>query len=159
MTKEALYYLIKIIELNISQKELYELLLLPKNEKEILSLYNCFTRKSPNKISYSYQKASFESASGEDNVSSSFKETIMWDVFSKMNTSDDHEIRKLAAYVICLLTYNNYSIQQEVCRRFNFSPMDGIMIFNQIPSQLIVEIYFEDGFLTNIDNIHPKANK
>ena len=149
VTKEALHYLIKIVEINVSQKELFELLLLPRNEKEILSLYSLLTRKSPNKIGHGLQKASFESTSGEDNVSSNFKDTIMWDIFTKMNTSNDHETRKLAAYIIWLLTYNNFTIQQEVCKRFNFSPIDGIMIFNQIPSQLIVEIYFENGYLTN----------
>ena len=116
---------------------------------KIRSQYSSFNKRSPKNIHNYLQKASFESSGGDSNICSDFKDTVLWDVFDKMNKCNDHEIRKLSAYIICILTYNNFAIQHEIWRHFGFTPIDGIMIFNQIPSQLIVEVYFENWYLTN----------
>ena len=48
------------------------------------------------------------------NTNDSLKDTIIASIFNLMNESKRARLRKFAAYVICLVTFNNNSIQDKI---------------------------------------------
>lgn len=139
VTNEGLVFLIKLIE-NFEQRELFEILMRRWTERDFILSSEYNSQSAKERKLENFQKVSFES-NAEDNISSFLKETILWDVFTKMNSSESAETRTLAAYAIWVLTFKHFHIQSEIWRYFGFTPMNGVVIINQFPV-LIVE---EDG--------------
>lgn len=135
MTEELLTYLVELLSNNTSQKDLYELLMMTWKDQSIM-LKTKMPHKSSNKIvSIDLLKGSFESNS--DNISARFTNTLLSDVFNQMNQSQNVYLRKLAAYIVCIVTFNNNELQKAICTHFNFTPVEGIVIINQFPRNLI----------------------
>lgn len=137
-------YLISLIESNFTQKDLYELLLLNWNDQETFKKRSKFSRISPSGITYKFQKASFESSETKDNISRSITNTLIYDMFYQMNSCPDSYVRKLAAYIIWIVTFNNSELQKEICKHFNFTPLGEIVIINQFPKNILSNFEIEN---------------
>lgn len=134
LTEKGLTYLVNLMEESISQKELYELLKLSWSDRV---LFKTWTPDKSTKRVWLDLNTPLTELSIKDNVKGSLKSTILCEVLSLMNNSEDTYLRKLSAYILCMVTFNNSEIQKELCRLFSFTPFGTVVVLNQFPKNLI----------------------
>lgn len=72
---------------------------------------------------------------------------------------ENHEVRVLSMRILLLLLYNNQTLQNIFCEKFNFSPVGKVVCLNWFPKELKNSIKIDDVVLKDIKFLSTKVMK
>lgn len=132
LTERWITFLIKLTENDIGQNELFQILWLTwKDRKNVIT-----SKYDPNVVSpvmrMQTQQLDWHQTLESDNP------TLLSEILNLMVSGPRSRIRKLSAYLICILTYKNHIVQNKFWELLGFTPTSSVILLNwTLPSQLV----------------------
>jgi hypothetical protein len=136
ISEKSLVYWIGLVESNLAQLDLYTLLSSTSLEEDVSQKKNSFLHNTPRRVSWKFDKSSFRSVCSPEKERLHETPTFLEALFNQMNKSFSSRMRKMAAYILCVITFNNHQLQTEIWSQFNFTPNGNIVILNSLPKHL-----------------------
>jgi len=135
LSEQSMSYIINLLKDGVTQHELYDILNVQNIENEN-DKHSVLLSTSRQDVHDEY-KISSNDASSPNNTELQENLPLLEQLFNQMNNSHDSNIRKMAAYILWTLTFNNSDLQDRIWNHFDFAPSNGIVILNTFPSRLI----------------------